>query len=75
VTQHDLPGTVGLLVHARVYEAARVNPPDVAAQLSEQLGRPLLLEREDPQPWAWGDVPPCMRKSVSRGLRKRGATS
>jgi threonine dehydratase len=53
VTEDDLPGAAELLVrarHARVYEVARVTPLDVAAQLSEQLGRPVLLKREDLQP-------------------------
>lgn len=49
----DLNGATELLVrarHARVYEVARVTPLDVAAQLSEELGRPVLLKREDLQP-------------------------
>ncbi len=53
MTEGDLPGAAELLVrarHARVYEVARVTPLDVAAQLSEQLGRPVLLKREDLQP-------------------------
>lgn len=36
--------------HARVYEVARVSPLDVAPQLSERLGQPVLLKREDLQP-------------------------
>lgn len=53
MTEDDLPGAAELLVrarHARVYEVARVTPLDPAAQLSEQLGRPVLLKREDLQP-------------------------
>jgi len=53
MTEDDLPGAAELLVRARrarVYEVARVTPLDVAPQLSEQLGRPVLLKREDLQP-------------------------
>jgi threonine dehydratase len=53
VTEDDLPGAAELLVrarHARVYEVARVTPLDPAPQLAEQLGRPVLLKREDLQP-------------------------
>jgi threonine dehydratase len=51
--EDDLPGAAELLVrarHARVYEVARVTPLDPAPQLAEQLGRPVLLKREDLQP-------------------------